>query len=371
MCVCVQLSQAFVSEILFACDMLGDQENAFSILYDDFIQRGLDAHQIQSQLQYDDSNPSGLPAIADGSLVSSTLSDNHPVTSEQGSADLKCTEGKTNVFHFWFSLFAFFCSRTIFTISNPKQSINQTDDEREECQQTLAIRDPRYGEFDRWESKVQPFYVHQPLEEALAWRSEIDSKQPKTEGENSPYPFKPIAKFHQTSVTTSTSTSDVAAKTESKPVLETFSSYPVLDTCSANDRKSMMGSQATIATTTLPNFSSEKLEIDSVPPQNVAVLFVAKWCPHSEALLSACESAMQQPSTKDSVDIGVVDIDAYPQVASAFGVTRFPTVMFFPKGQKMHADAANTYHGPSNQQELASWFRSLSEPAAQTVASSN
>jgi hypothetical protein len=90
-CASFQLQDGFLDEILLMADVIGSQDNAFAILYDDFIKRGYDAHVIQTQLQYDDENPSGIPTFSTGELAPLLEGDQHEDDLEyvKGAANFK------------------------------------------------------------------------------------------------------------------------------------------------------------------------------------------------------------------------------------------------------------------------------------------
>jgi protein disulfide-isomerase A1 len=66
---------------------------------------------------------------------------------------------------------------------------------------------------------------------------------------------------------------------------------------------------------------------------NVFVAFYADWCPHCKALMPVWEELAQHYASREDIVIGKANMMAndYP---ARLGVTNFPTLLFFPAGEK-------------------------------------
>jgi protein disulfide-isomerase-like protein len=67
--------------------------------------------------------------------------------------------------------------------------------------------------------------------------------------------------------------------------------------------------------------------------KNVFVEFYAPWCGHCKNLAPAYEIVGDAFARESSVVIAKVDADAHKEIGSKYGVSGFPTLKFFPKGQ--------------------------------------
>merc|ERR1711916_171295 len=67
--------------------------------------------------------------------------------------------------------------------------------------------------------------------------------------------------------------------------------------------------------------------------KHVFVEFYAPWCGHCKNLAPAYEEVGTAYARVDDVVIAKVDCDAWGDLAQRFGVTGFPTLKFFPKGE--------------------------------------
>lgn len=74
-------------------------------------------------------------------------------------------------------------------------------------------------------------------------------------------------------------------------------------------------------------------EFDSValaPDTAAFVMFFAPWCGHSKRLKPAWEELARTFAGEDSVVIAAIDADAEHELAVHYGITAFPTLLFFP-----------------------------------------
>lgn len=146
------LANSFVREMLLSADVIVDNDKTpMLVLYDNFIRRGTEAHDVMTQLQYDDNNLSGVPTFDSGEIAS--LGDE-----KHGKNELEDLKK----------------AATFQDITNPFRC--EPGDTRPECTQPFPTVDPRFSQFERWETPYEPFYAHQPLEEAMIWTERDKAK---------------------------------------------------------------------------------------------------------------------------------------------------------------------------------------------------
>jgi thiol-disulfide isomerase/thioredoxin len=248
-------------------------------------------------------------------------------------------------------------------------------DTRDECLKPFPIVDSRFKEFERWEVPAEPLYSHQPLEEALAWRSRMEEKANNDKVDVSP--FKP-PKLSLSAQSVEVVEHPIDA-TPRNPVLDSAISFKLdsrSPSCTLEDRRNFEGSKAVpqalvhleSSQPTVPFLHAPSLPIYSVPEKHVAVVFFASWCPHSSAMVEAfSKMAVNNVPQEANLSLGLVDVDVEKDLAASFGIKRFPTVMFFPAKQTLHPQAVNTYQGSANVQNLGSWISKMLESAPSKV----
>jgi thioredoxin-like negative regulator of GroEL len=105
------------------------------------------------------------------------------------------------------------------------------------------------------------------------------------------------------------------------------------------------------------------MEMDTISPATVpnkltVVDFFASWCPHCQKLAPVWDSVSSHFAETD-VAIGKVDVEAHADIKKAFGIHRFPTIMYFEAGKPMQPDEARRYTGPRDEQSLTQWITKL------------
>ncbi|KAG5251887.1 protein disulfide-isomerase [Salix suchowensis] len=88
---------------------------------------------------------------------------------------------------------------------------------------------------------------------------------------------------------------------------------------------------SSVAVLTADNFNDIVLDEN----KDVLVEFYAPWCGHCKNLAPVCSRAFK--SEKDVV-VANLDADKYKDLAEKYGVSGFPTLKFFPKGNKAGED---------------------------------
>jgi len=89
--------------------------------------------------------------------------------------------------------------------------------------------------------------------------------------------------------------------------------------------------------------------------KHVFVEFFAPWCGHCKNLAPVYEEVADAFAKEKSVVIAKVDADAHKDLGSRFEVHGFPTLKFFPQGNK---DAPIKYEGGRSTEELVNWLNS-------------
>eukprot|EP01084_Bolivina_argentea_P155624 271193_1 len=70
--------------------------------------------------------------------------------------------------------------------------------------------------------------------------------------------------------------------------------------------------------------------------------FYAPWCGHCKKFAPVYEEASNDPALKDKIKFGAIDATSQKAIAKQFGVSRFPTIKFFEKGQEYKFSGART-----------------------------
>jgi len=124
-------------------DVIIEKEGTFSVIYSDYCARGNEALNVFEQLHYDPpENPTGFPTFDSGDIAPTLFTNND-------TADALAIANNDN---FNQMLNPFGCTK---------------GDERPQCLEQFAHRDPRFDTQERWNEKFFPSYSHQPFEEAV------------------------------------------------------------------------------------------------------------------------------------------------------------------------------------------------------------
>jgi len=127
-----------------------------------------------------------------------------------------------------------------------------------------------------------------------------------------------------------------------------------------------LGSASNVVDLTPENFDSV---VDG--SKNVFIEFFAPWCGHCKSLAPVYEEVGDAFAKESSVVIAKVDADAHKELGSRFGVSGFPTLKFFPKGETQPKD----YNGGRDASEIVDFVnkesgtrgRVFKAPSAVTV----
>eukprot|EP00300_Choanocystis_sp_HF-7_P030057 c38808_g1_i1.p1 GENE.c38808_g1_i1~~c38808_g1_i1.p1 ORF type:complete len:581 (+),score=148.70 c38808_g1_i1:1-1743(+) len=103
-------------------------------------------------------------------------------------------------------------------------------------------------------------------------------------------------------------------------------------------------------------FDSTIVSVELVPDQLTVIDFYAPWCPHCQHLNPVWDTLSTQV---EGVRIGKVDTDAHADVKRAFGIRRFPTIMYFEPGKKMTFNESHRYTGQRDVEHLKQWVNDL------------
>lgn len=83
------------------------------------------------------------------------------------------------------------------------------------------------------------------------------------------------------------------------------------------------------------NFDAVALDAD----KDVLVEFYAPWCGHCKSLAPTYEKVATTFAAEDNVVVAKVDADKHRDLAQRFGVSGFPTIKFFGRGEDKEASA--------------------------------
>eukprot|EP00298_Acanthocystis_sp_HF-20_P029738 c8653_g1_i1.p1 GENE.c8653_g1_i1~~c8653_g1_i1.p1 ORF type:complete len:604 (+),score=238.54 c8653_g1_i1:1-1812(+) len=111
-------------------------------------------------------------------------------------------------------------------------------------------------------------------------------------------------------------------------------------------------------------FDGHSLNTETVPTKLTVVDFFAPWCPHCQKLNPVWDSLSSEMASKEVV-VGKVDVETHGDVKKQFGIRRFPTIMYFPAGQKMTFDENRRYKGQRDVEHLKQWIEEVSRAPAQ------
>lgn len=104
------------------------------------------------------------------------------------------------------------------------------------------------------------------------------------------------------------------------------------------------------------NFDKKVLDSDEVWLVN----FYAPWCPHCKNLKPVYEEASRiiRKEGIKNVKLGAIDASQYQSYAQKYGIKGFPTLKYFPVGQKTEGDAKE-YDSDRSAKGIAQWARGL------------
>jgi len=81
----------------------------------------------------------------------------------------------------------------------------------------------------------------------------------------------------------------------------------------------------------------DKVVLDN--SKDVLVEFYAPWCGHCKSLAPIYEKVAHAFKTENNCIVAKVNADEHKDLGSKYGVTGFPTLKFFPKGNKSGEEA--------------------------------
>lgn len=105
------------------------------------------------------------------------------------------------------------------------------------------------------------------------------------------------------------------------------------------------------------NFGKKVLDSDDVWLVN----FYAPWCPHCKNLKPVYEEASRAIRKEGikNVKLGAIDASQYQSYAQKYGIRGFPTLKYFPAGQKTENDAKE-YDLERSSKGILQWAKSIS-----------
>lgn len=105
------------------------------------------------------------------------------------------------------------------------------------------------------------------------------------------------------------------------------------------------------------NFDSKVLDSDDVWLVN----FYAPWCPHCKNLQPVYEEASRAIRKEGikNVKLGAIDASQYQAYAQKYGIRGFPTLKYFPAGQKTENDAKE-YNEDRSAKGILQWAKERS-----------
>lgn len=101
----------------------------------------------------------------------------------------------------------------------------------------------------------------------------------------------------------------------------------------------------------------DKIALDA--SKNVLVEFYAPWCGHCKKLAPTWDALADIYKTEGDLVIAKVDADAHKDLGGRFGVSGFPTIKYFPKGDKSGLE----FDGGRELKDLVQWVNEKAEKA--------